>query len=71
VEIADEDDIEQAFQQARTLGLPMVHGEWINTDVYHYYQPMLQVRDWLQLAGFEIVEEGEGDSYHHFIASRD
>jgi ubiquinone/menaquinone biosynthesis C-methylase UbiE len=71
VELADESDVEQAFQQAQTLGLPMVRGEWINTDVYHYYPSMSQVRDWLQLAGFEILEEGEGDGYHHFIARRD
>jgi ubiquinone/menaquinone biosynthesis C-methylase UbiE len=71
VEIADENDVELAFRQGQELGLPMVHGEWwINTELYHYYPSMAQVRDWLQQAGFEIIEEGEGDGYHHFIARR-
>lgn len=25
-----------------------------------------QVRAWCRLAGFDLVEEGEGDGYHHF-----
>jgi 2-polyprenyl-3-methyl-5-hydroxy-6-metoxy-1,4-benzoquinol methylase len=71
VEIADENDVALALQQGLALGLPMVHGEWINTGVYHYYPSMSQVRDWLQQAGFDILEEGEGDDYHHFITRRD
>lgn len=70
VEIADEKDIALAFQQGQALGLPMVRGEWINTGVYHYYPTMPQVRDWLQQAGFEILEEGEGDGYHHFLTRK-
>jgi cyclopropane fatty-acyl-phospholipid synthase-like methyltransferase len=70
VEIADEKDVELAFQQGQALGLPMIQGEWINTDVYHYYPSMSQVRDWLQQAGFEIIEEGEGDGYHQFLARK-
>jgi cyclopropane fatty-acyl-phospholipid synthase-like methyltransferase len=70
VEIADENDVELAFQQGQALGLPMIHGEWINTDVYHYYPSMKQVRTWLQQAGLDILEEGEGDGYHHFISRR-
>jgi cyclopropane fatty-acyl-phospholipid synthase-like methyltransferase len=70
VEIADEKDVELACQQGQALGLPMVHGEWINTDVYHYYPSMTQVRDWLREAGFEILEESEGDGYHHFLTRK-
>jgi len=70
VEIADENDVERAFQQGQALGLPMVHGEWINTEVYHFYPSMSQVRDWLQQAGFQILEEGEGDGYHHFLTRK-
>ena len=70
VEIADEDEVEQAFLQGQALGLPMVRGEWINDEVYHYYPSMRQVREWLQQAGLEIVEEGEGDGYHHFIVRK-
>jgi cyclopropane fatty-acyl-phospholipid synthase-like methyltransferase len=70
VEIADENDIKLALQQGQTMGLPMLHGEWINTDVYHYYPSMAQVRTWLQQAGLEILEEGEGDDYHHFVTRK-
>ena len=71
VEIADENDVEQAFQQGQALELPMVHGEWINMEVYHFYPSMSQVRDWLRQAGFQNLEEGEGDDYHHFLTRRD
>jgi cyclopropane fatty-acyl-phospholipid synthase-like methyltransferase len=67
VEIADADEIEEAFHEAQELGLPVVHGEWVNDDVYHYYPTMEQVRDWIRQAGFDLMEEGEGDGYHHFI----
>jgi len=70
VEIADENEVEQAFLQGQEQGLPIVHGEWINTGVYHYYPSMSQVREWLKQALFEIVEEGEGDGYHHFITHK-
>lgn len=70
VEIADEKDVELAYQQGQVLGLPMVLGEWINTGVYHYYPSMTQVRDWLREAGFEILEEGQGDGYHHFLTRK-
>jgi|WetSurMetagenome_2_1015567.scaffolds.fasta_scaffold631991_2 ubiquinone/menaquinone biosynthesis C-methylase UbiE len=70
VEIADENDVKLAFQQGQAFGYPMIPGEWINTGVYHYYPSMSQVRDWLEQAGFQILEEGEGDGYHHFITHR-
>lgn len=70
VEIADPAEVEEAFQQAKQLGLPVVHGEWVNDGVYHYYPTMEQVREWLQQAGFDILEEGEGDGYHHFIVQK-
>lgn len=70
VELADEDEVKTAFQQAQALGLPVVYGEWINDEVYHYYPSMPQVREWLQQSGFEVVEEGEGDGYHHFVTRK-
>ncbi|HSL44267.1 MAG TPA: class I SAM-dependent methyltransferase [Anaerolineales bacterium] len=70
VEIAPEEEVEQAFLEAQKLGLPVVRGEWINDGVYHYYPSMSQVRAWLQQAGLQIVEEGEGDGYHHFITRK-
>jgi ubiquinone/menaquinone biosynthesis C-methylase UbiE len=71
VELADESDLERAFKEGQELGLPVVYGEWPdNDDVYHYYPSMSQVREWLQQTSFELVEEGEGDGYHHFVTRK-
>jgi cyclopropane fatty-acyl-phospholipid synthase-like methyltransferase len=70
VELADEHDLEMAFQHGQDMGLPMIYGEWINDDVYHYYPSMSQAKEWLQQTGFELVEEGEGDGYHHFVTHK-
>jgi cyclopropane fatty-acyl-phospholipid synthase-like methyltransferase len=71
VEIADADEVAQAFQTAKSMGLPVVYGEWPNNDeVYHFYPSMDQVREWLEQASFLIVEDGEGDGYHHFIVRK-
>lgn len=67
VEMQDEADVKAAFEEARIASLPVVHGEWINADVYHYYPSLDQVREWVQQAEFSILEEGEGDGYHHFL----
>ncbi len=67
VEIADEREIEAAFIRGQQLGLPVVYGEWADGDVYHFYPPMQQVRERIQQAGFDLMEEGEGDGYHHFV----
>jgi cyclopropane fatty-acyl-phospholipid synthase-like methyltransferase len=67
VEIQDEAEVRAAFEEAHTAGLPVVYGEWINTEVYHYYPSLEQVREWVRQAGFSILEEGEGDMYHHFL----
>jgi hypothetical protein len=34
---------------------------------YHYYPPLEQVREWIRHAGLDVMEEGEGDGYHHFV----
>lgn len=71
VEIAAEHDLEMAFQQGQDMGLPIVYGEWPdNDDVYHYYPSISQVKEWLQPTRFELVEEGEGDGYHHFVTRK-
>jgi cyclopropane fatty-acyl-phospholipid synthase-like methyltransferase len=67
VEIADENDIKNAFARSQQLGLPVVYGELPEEDVYHYYPSMQRVREWIKQAAFGLMEEGEGDSYHHFI----
>jgi cyclopropane fatty-acyl-phospholipid synthase-like methyltransferase len=70
VELAEAEDVEEAFKKAQQQGLPVVYGEWENSDVYHYYPSTDQVREWLQQAGFNVIEEGEGDGYHHFIVQK-
>lgn len=67
VETADESDVKTAFEQAQQEGLPVVYGEWVNDDMYHYYPSLEQVRAWVQQAGLTILEEGAGDGYHHFL----
>lgn len=70
VEIQDEAEVKTAFDEAKSAGLPVVHGEWINDEVYHFYPSLEQVREWVRQAGFVIVEEGEGDGYHHFLMQK-
>jgi cyclopropane fatty-acyl-phospholipid synthase-like methyltransferase len=70
VEIADENEIEQAFIRGQELGLPIVYGEWADEDVYHYYPSLQQVREWIEQAGLDVTEEGEGDGYHHFVTRK-
>ena len=67
VEIADANEVEGAFIRGQQLGLPVVYGEWADGDVYHYYPPIEQVREWIQQAGLGLMEEGDGDGYHHFV----
>jgi len=72
VEIADEQEVEAAFRQGREQGFPLVHGEWPENDgVYHYYPSLNQVRDWLEQTRFHLIDEGEGDGYHHFVARKE
>jgi len=70
VEIAEEAEVKAAFEEAKGQGLPVVYGEWVNDEVYHYYPSLEQVREWVKQAGFSILEEGEGDGYHHFLMSK-
>jgi SAM-dependent methyltransferase len=69
LEMADEDEIRQAFEKANQAGLPVVYGEWPDEGVYHYHPSNQQVRDWVRQAGFEILREGSGESwYYHILA---
>ena len=70
VEIANANEVEEAFKTAQEMGLPVVYGEWVNDEVYHYYPTMDQVREWIREADFRLVDEGEGDVYHHFIVQK-
>ena len=77
VEIAAEQDLENAFGEGQQSGLPLVygewaqengyHGEWAQEGFYHYYPRIEQVRAWVQLAHFRLIDETAGDEYHHFL----
>jgi ubiquinone/menaquinone biosynthesis C-methylase UbiE len=67
VEVAAEEEIEQAFVRGQKAGFPIVFGEWPDQEGYHFYPSIQQVREWIGQAGFNLLEDGEGDDYHHFI----
>jgi SAM-dependent methyltransferase len=67
VEMADANEIEKAFIQGQHAGLPVVYGEWADEAVYHYYPSLQQVREWIQQAWLDLLEDGDGDGYHHFV----
>jgi len=74
VEIAGEQElreVESAFKQGQAEGIPIIHGECIDETVYHYYPSMEQVREWVRQARLTVIEEGEGDSYHHFLVRKE
>jgi hypothetical protein len=47
--------------------LPLVEGEYTIGGGYHYYPLIAQARQWTRDAGFTILDEAEGDGYHHFL----
>jgi hypothetical protein len=55
--------------------LPVVSGEMVEADAYHYYPPSEQVATWVGEAGLVVVEEadspGDGYGYRHLLAHRD
>jgi len=70
VELIDNLEIAREYQKGIEMGLPVVPGESATEPGYHYYPGMDQVRTWLQKAHFTILEEAEGDEYHHFRAKK-
>lgn len=57
VELPSEHGIQQAFAEATQMGFPVVPGEWTQKGEYHYYPKIEQVKEWLDLAGFIVIEE--------------
>ena len=80
VEIAAEQDIAKAFADGQQAGLPIVygewayeggyHGEWAQDGGYHYYPKIEHVKEWVQQAGFHLIDETVGDEYHHFLVQK-
>ena len=71
VEMANEPHVMKAYLRAKRAGLPVIMGEWPDEACYHYYPSMQLVRGWIRQAGFEMMEEGQGDGYHHFLVRKD
>lgn len=69
VEIIEAGELAHAYDEGRKQGLPVVEGEYAHVGSYHYYPSLAQVRLWMSQAPFSVIEEGEGDGYHHFLAS--
>jgi ubiquinone/menaquinone biosynthesis C-methylase UbiE len=70
IEMADESEIQQAFERAQESGLPVVYGEWPDQGPYHYHPTTQQVREWTQEAGFEILKDGNGEIWYYHILVR-
>jgi ubiquinone/menaquinone biosynthesis C-methylase UbiE len=70
IENADESEIRQAFERAQQAGLPVVYGEWPDEEVYHYHPSTEQVREWVREAGFEILQEANGEIWYYHILVR-
>ena len=73
VEVVDEGEIDAAFADATTKGLPLVRGEVIEGDTagYHFYPRPEQVTTWLEAEGLDVVAEGydqeDGWGYRHLL----
>jgi hypothetical protein len=68
VELADDDEIQAAFETGQQMGLPIVHGEWAHEGGYHYYPSIARVKSWVSEAQLTILDGITGDGYYHFIA---
>jgi SAM-dependent methyltransferase len=71
VEVADETDIATAFAKGREMGLPVMCGEWAYEGGYHYYPKIGQVKEWINQAGFCLLEDTYGDEYQHFLVRKE
>lgn len=73
VEVVDDGEIDAAFADATTKGLPAVRGEVIEGDTagYHFYPRAEQVSAWFDAEGLELVAEGydqeDGWGYRHLL----
>lgn len=70
IENADEGEIKQAFERAQQGGLPVVYGEFPDEEVYHYHPSNQQVKEWAKQAGFEILQEANGEIWYYHILVR-
>lgn len=68
IEKAEENEIREAYQRGHQAGIPIVYGENPDEGVYHYHPTSLQVKTYIQQAGFKMVKEGYSvDWYYHTL----
>jgi SAM-dependent methyltransferase len=73
IEEVEADDIDEAFRDLSSRGLPVVRGELIEGDAggYHYYPGREQALRWLVEGGFDLTHEDadwRGDwGYRHLL----
>jgi SAM-dependent methyltransferase len=70
LELAEADEVQEAYERAKALGLPVMSGELADGTVYHYYPSLEQVRAWIGQAGLALEEEGTGNGYEHFVVRK-
>lgn len=70
VELIKSEELDHAYSEGQKQGLPVVEGEYAHEGYYHYYPALDQVRIWVSQTSFSVIEEGEGDDYHHFLVQR-
>lgn len=59
-------EVQEAYLKAKEMGMPVVEGE-MAVEGYHYYPAIEQVKRWIREAAFDLLRDGEGDGYHHFL----
>ena len=73
VEEAADSEIDEAFHELTSRGIPAVRGELVEGDVagYHYYPGRDRVLNWFGAAGLHVVDEAfkqeSGWGYRHFL----
>lgn len=71
LEMPEEEEVKKQYKKFLELGDPIIYGECPDEGgVYHYYPSLQQVREWVLQAGLDLIEEGEGDNYHHFLVRK-
>ena len=69
-ELIEAEERDHAYSEGQKQGLPVVEGEYAHQGSYHYYPTFEQIRIWASQVRFAVIEEGEGDGYHHFLVRR-
>jgi SAM-dependent methyltransferase len=71
LELAEAEEVAAAYERAKKMGLPVVLGELVDEDVYHYYPGVERVRAWIGEAGLAVEAEGTGNGYVHFVVRKE